>query len=69
MTLVPGVPEIVGGVFAGALTVIVNAVNAAEAWPSLTLIMMLANDRRSPPPVYLGRGPVVALKVAQPACS
>src|SRR5688572_16831966 len=43
VAVVAGVPEIVGGRFAGALTVIVNAGSAALAEPSLTLMPMFAN--------------------------
>jgi hypothetical protein len=42
VTLVGGDPEITGGWFVGvgAFTVIENAGNDAESWPSLTLMMM-----------------------------
>ena len=43
LTLVCGVPEIVGGSFAAAFTVIVNAASDALVLPSLTLMMMLLN--------------------------
>jgi hypothetical protein len=39
---VTGVPEITGARFAVLLTAIVNAGNCADAWPSLTVIRMLA---------------------------
>ena len=42
-----GVPEIVGGWFGVALTVIVNGGREALAEPSLTLIAMLRTRRRS----------------------
>jgi hypothetical protein len=62
ITLVAGVPEIVGGRF-GCVTTIENAASDADAWPSLTLIAMFAKV-----PAALGvpcSRPVVVLNVAQ----
>ena len=67
MTVVGGVPEIVGGWFGTALTTIENAASCAlPPCPSLTAMPMFANV-----PMFAAVGvpwsrPVVALNVAQP---
>jgi hypothetical protein len=65
VAVVAGVPEIVGGWFGAAWTVIVNAGNEALAEPSLALITMPVNV-----PAFAAAGvpvswPVVVLKLAQ----
>jgi hypothetical protein len=65
MTAVPGLPEIVGARFGGALTTIVNGASCALTCPSLTLIVTFANV-----PTLLTVGvpcsrPVLAVNVAQ----
>jgi hypothetical protein len=65
MTAVPGLPEIVGARFGGALTTIVNGATCALTCPSLTLIVTFANE-----PTLLtvggpGSRPVLAVNVAQ----
>jgi len=59
-----GEPEIVGGLFVGAVTVMENAGSAVDAIPSLTLIKIL---EYVPVCVELGgplSAPVAVLKVA-----
>jgi hypothetical protein len=43
ITVVDGVPEMLGARFGAALTVIVNAASCVLAWPSLTLIVTFVN--------------------------
>jgi len=61
--VVAGVPVIVGG--ATAVTVIVNGAREADAVPSLTEIVMLANAPRLPDAGVPDNCPVVVLNKAQ----